>query len=209
MKSTLFFTFIAAAAFFISSCGSGTDNSNNNESTAETGTENTYSLDASQSSIVWDGTMLGVYTHTGTINVSNGLLMVSNGQLKGADVTVDMNSITPTDENYNPEEGKTKDKLVGHLSSPDFFDVESSPTANFKVSSVEGNTATGTLTVRGVSNEEKLTDIVISENEGIVTATGKLTFDRKKYNVAWDSPMKEMVLSNDINLNISLSGTAQ
>jgi len=40
----------------------------------------------------------------------------------------------------------------------------------------------------------------------MVKITGDLTFDRKKYDVSWDSPVKERVLSKDIKLKIELIG---
>ena len=37
-------------------------------------------------------------------------------------------------------------------------------------------------------------------------AEAKLVFDRQKYDVAWIHFMKDMILSDDIQINISLSG---
>jgi polyisoprenoid-binding protein YceI len=54
-----------------------------------------------------------------------------------------------------------------------------------------------------------VTDIVITENaDGTVTASGKLTFDRQKYGVAWKHFMKDAILSDNIDLEISLNGKA-
>ena len=66
---------------------------------------------------------------------------------------------------------------------------------------------TGNLTVRGVTNMEVLQNVSIDSATGTITAA--LTFDRQKYGVAWASPMKDMVLSNDIVLNIELKAKAQ
>ncbi|MBK8659129.1 MAG: YceI family protein [Bacteroidetes bacterium] len=59
-----------------------------------------------------------------------------------------------------------KKSLLGHLSSPDFFDIANNPTASFVISSVEGNTAKGTLTIRGKANEETLTNVTLTEADG-------------------------------------------
>ena len=99
--------------------------------------------------------------------------------------------------------------LLGHLASPDFFAVDSFPTATFEIAAVEGNTATGKLTVRGKSNDEKVTDIVITEENGVAKASGKLSFDRQKYNVKWKAPMKDVVLNDAIELTVELTGNAQ
>jgi polyisoprenoid-binding protein YceI len=67
----------------------------------------------------------------------------------------------------------------------------------------------GDLTIRGTTNTEQVTDIVITENaDGTVTATGKLTFDRQKYGVAWKHFLKDAILADNIDLEISLNGKA-
>jgi polyisoprenoid-binding protein YceI len=99
---------------------------------------------------------------------------------------------------------------MGHLKSPAFFNVDSFPTTSLKITSVDGNMATADLTVRGRTNSEKITDIAIIQNaDGTVSATGKLTFDRKKYGANWDYPPGDMVLKNDIELTVDLVGKAQ
>ena len=73
---------------------------------------------------------------------------------------------------------------------------------------VNDNVATGMLTVRGKTHEEKVTDILITENGDMVTASGNLVFDRQKYGVAWSSGAKDMVLNDNIELSIEMSGKA-
>jgi polyisoprenoid-binding protein YceI len=43
------------------------------------------------------------------------------------------------------------DRLTGHLKSPDFFNVETFPTAEFAVTSMSGDEMTGNLTLHGVT----------------------------------------------------------
>lgn len=188
---------------------------NNKPSTEETtttptesnATEFTYTVSTDSSSLVsWKGVMLGIKEHTGNLSFKEGSLVTKGGQLAGGTFTVDMGTIVPTDANYDPKNAP-KEKLVGHLSSPDFFDVANFPTATFAISSVEGNTAKGQLTIRGKSNEETLTNISLTETDGVLVASGNLKFDRKKYDVAFDMPMKDMVISNDIELAIKLTAT--
>ena len=84
----------------------------------------------------------------------------------------------------------------------------------FSENKVEGcfalmDNATGKFTVRGVTSEEKVTDIVVTEENGVAKATGKLTFDRQKYSVKWKAPMKDVVLNDAIELTVELTGNAQ
>lgn len=163
-------------------------------------------INLDDSRVAWKGEMLGVYSHTGTVGLTNSEINFSEGKISGGNFTVDLTSMIPTDNNYNPEEGSTPEKLVGHLSSPDFFDVENYPTATFEILSVDGNTAYGNLTVRGKTHEEKVENIEIKEDGDQVQITGELVFDRKKYDVSWDSPIKDRILSSDIEINVALAG---
>lgn len=197
-----------SGGLFLASCGG--DHSHEAEGTAENAPvapaaeAKEVTVDLAESNVKWTGELLGIKSHFGNINLSEAKLTLAGDKVEGGNFVVDMSSITPLDENYTPDgsEQGTRAMLIGHLSSPDFFDVASHPTATFEITSVseDGATAKGKLTVRGISNEETVEDIKVAD--GVVT--GILTFDRKKYDVSFDVPMKDAVLSNDIPLEISL-----
>lgn len=194
------------ATLILAACNSKPAEENVSTTPEPTGTAATYVVAADSTSFVnWKGVMLGVKEHTGKVFFKEGTIETIGTTLTGGNFTVDLTNILPTDTFYNEKAGYGKAKLIGHLSSPDFFDVANFPTASFKIDSVNGSTATGTLIIRGKSNTETLTDIVISETETGVTATGNLKFDRKKYDVKFDMPMKDMVISNDVKLSIALT----
>lgn len=165
------------------------------------------SFSADESRIIWNGTSVGVYTHTGTVNFSDLDIKIKEGKIAGGSFTVDLTSMVSTDNNFNPEEGYTSEKLLGHLSSADFFDVATYPTATFVMSSVTENSATGILTIRGISHEETVSNITTIREDGKVKVTGDLVFDRKKYDVSWDYPGTDMLLKKEIELNIELVGS--
>jgi len=204
MKTINIFTIFAiSTGLALAACGSTTEQTSETVQAVQDNIEaKTLSVDKENSKVVWKGSVLGAHSHEGTVAISEGSVSLKGNKVEGGSFAIDLTSMTPTDENYNEE--KTAEMLVGHLSSPDFFDVQNFPTASFTITSVEGSTATGTLTVRGVEGEEKITDISILEENGQVKATGKLTFDRTKYDVSFEHPVKEIVLSNDIDLTISL-----
>ncbi|MBL4587590.1 MAG: YceI family protein [Flavobacteriales bacterium] len=199
---------VAAGSLFLISCGGSPENTN--DATADTAVPEPevietveHTVDLSNSSVSWAGEMMGMYKHNGTVNISEASLSTAGDKVVGGNFTVDLSTITPLDDNYKAdEEGHTKEDLVGHLSSPDFFDVANFGTATFEVtgSSEDGNSISGNLTIRGISNEETVEDVTNSDG----AVSGTLTFDRTKYDVSFSHPMKEMVLSNDIVLNISL-----
>lgn len=205
-KLQLFFPVIAAVAI-LASCNSKP--ATEETTTTTTAVATTYTIDTATSNVKWKGVMLGIKEHFGNVKLTQGTLSTEGAAVKGGSFTVSLTSIQPTDSTYDVKAGYTPEKLVGHLSSPDFFDVANFPTATFVIDSVNGTEATGTLTVRGKSNTETVKNIVVTEENGAVKATGTLTFDRKKYGVAFDMPVKDMVISNDIELTIELTGAKQ
>ncbi len=204
------FSAASLVALTLASCGGGSTNESTTAADSTASMESKemgYVLDLAASKLTWKGVMIGVKYHEGTMAFTEGKFMVKGGQLMSGTFAVDMRSMVPVDTNYNKD--YTKEKLTGHLASADFFAVDSFPEARFEVASVSGNTATGKLTVRGRTNVETVTDIVISEENGMANASGKLVFNRQKYGVSWANPMKDMVLSDDIEITVSLVGRAE
>jgi polyisoprenoid-binding protein YceI len=204
----LFIPAILAFALIATSCMQGTK-----EETADTSADDKTStmisgvtINPEKSTVFWSGTMLGIYTHTGTLNLTNADLTLKDGKITGGSFTADMTTMVATDENYNPEEGSTPERLIGHLSSDDFFAVETYPAATFKITGSEGNTVSGMLSIRGKTHAEKVENVEMMKEGEQVKITGDMTFDRKKYDVSWDSPVQDRVLSGDIKLKIELIG---
>lgn len=213
MKSTLILS--ASAALLLVACGPSEAEikAAKEKATADSlaslaAMEHTYTVDPAASKVTWAGTMLGVKTHHGTLGFTTGSFTTKGPLLTGGEFTADLKTLAPLDTNYAPDGSKqgTKSMLIGHLSSADFFAVDSFPTASFKITSVNGNSATGDLTVRGKTNSETVTDIVLTTEGNTTKATGKLVFDRQKYGVAW-SAGKDAVLNDNIELIVELSGT--
>ena len=209
MKTKAFILVTITFALIMSACNSGKTSSEDTQEKKSTSIKaEDITIDTESSKILWKGEALGVYAHTGTVDFKEATITVSDGEITGGQFVADLTTITPTDENYNPEEGSTKEKLVGHLSSPDFFDIANYPEASFVITEVSEQTATGNLTIRGNTHVEKVKDITVAQDGDTYTIKGILTFDRKKYDVSWDYPMKDRVLSKDIVLDIQLKATS-
>lgn len=204
---------LGTLAFGLFACGGSekaeesTANKETNQESNESVEKRSYTVDQSNSKVAWSGGTAGaqVYGHNGLIAIKEGSLELEGDMVVGGSITIDMTTIQPLDSAYGPD--SPKEKLVGHLSSADFFLVEEFPTASFIIKSMEGNTIIGDLTVRGKTNEEKVTGVVIETTESGVQASGKLVFDRQKYDVAWKHFMQDVILSDDIELNINLNAT--
>ena len=197
--------FLAATLF---SCGAATEKKveENTEIKEEVVTAEAvnYQINTEESTVNWSGELLGIYKHEGVVNMTEGSLEMTGNQITAGSFVVNMNTIIPTDDQFDVKEGKTPEKLAGHLKSADFFLVDSFPHARFEVISFnpETNSLLGNLTIRGISKEETVKEVTIDETTN--TAKGVLVFNRQDYNVAYKMSAKDMVISDNINLNIAL-----
>jgi len=167
--------------------------------------DGTYTVLTDSSTIFWKGSMLNIYDHYGYIRIKSGSFTVSNNSVVSGNFEVDMKSISPTDENYS--EKTPKQYLVAHLSSADFFAVDSFPVATFVVEKMNADTLYGRFTVRGRTGEEAITGIRFTQQGNALRAEGNLTFNRQKYGVSYSTKMKDRVIKDEIELNIKLLAT--
>jgi polyisoprenoid-binding protein YceI len=143
----------------------------------------TKKVDASKSKITWVGKKV-TGQHEGTVKLKDGELIFKNDKLTGGTFTVDMNSIYVTD--IKADQGK--DKLEGHLKSPDFFGTEKFSTATLVIKKAATSKTKGVysiiadLTIKGITNPVRF-DITVNGN----TATTKFKIDRTKYDIKYNS----------------------
>lgn len=149
----------------------------------------TVDIDPAKSSVRWLGKKVAGQ-HNGTVAVQSGQVELNGDQLKGGQVTIDMRSI----KNEDLKDAEYNAKLVGHLKSDDFFAVEKNPTSTFKITAVKPlknrkdatHEITGDLTIRGTTHPITF-PAKVEVKKGEVSAQGKLTVDRTKYNVRYGS----------------------
>ena len=143
-------------------------------------------IDTKASKVHWTGKKV-TGEHTGYVSIDKGEVHVLNGELTGAAVEMDLNSIVVTDI----ENEEWNQKLVGHLKSDDFFSVDKYPIANFKINSIEPadngkHAVKGDLTIKGQTHEISF-PADVNVNNDIVTAKGSATIDRTKWNIQYGS----------------------
>ena len=157
----------------------------NNMQAVEPIKEGKHNVDAAKSTIEWKGEKV-TGEHMGTINISQGNLIVKKGELAGGEFTINMASISVTDL-----DGDSKGKLEGHLKSDDFFGVANHPNATLKITNtklVKGNTyeVTADLTIKGITKPIKFMAELV-DNNGTVMANANIIVDRSEYDVRYGS----------------------
>jgi len=166
-------------------------------------------VNPTESIIEWTG-FKPTGKHNGTIKVESGVFTVNNGKLESGSFLIDMNSIENLDI---PADNEMHGKLVGHLKSPDFFDVEQFPSAAFEVTGLEekdGKTwLSGNLTLKDKKNNVTF-PVTLNSNNGQYSITSEVfTIDRSKWDVKYGSKsffdnLGDKFINDDIELIISV-----
>ena len=143
-------------------------------------------VDSQNSLVEWKG-FKPTGSHNGTISIYEGVLNISSDVLIGGRFTIDMNSIV----NLDVEDIVYKTKLVAHLKSEDFFDVESFPKVKFeitKVNEVEGKlNISGNLTAKGITKNITI-PATLTKQDGVVTLrSDPFKIDRTEFGIQYNS----------------------
>ncbi|MES2770248.1 MAG: YceI family protein [Bdellovibrionota bacterium] len=169
-------------------------------------------VDTTASNVEWKGTKKIGSFHAGNVAVKEGQVETNEkGDITGGNFVLDMTKITNTDLAADPDSQK---KLVGHLSSPDFFNVASHPTSTFKITSVtkkgKEHLVKGDLTILGKTNPIEF-PAKITTTATSATADAKVKIDRTKWDLKYGSGnfFKELtadkIINNDIELTLKLA----
>jgi polyisoprenoid-binding protein YceI len=87
-----------------------------------------FQIQQASSTVNWTGKkVLGL--HTGSINIANGYIDITDNAILGGEILIDMESITITDI----ADQKTHDEFLGHLQNDDFFSVDKFKTAMLSI----------------------------------------------------------------------------
>ncbi|MGK0457338.1 MAG: polyisoprenoid-binding protein YceI [Polaribacter sp.] len=146
---------------------------------------NLNNADVASSVITWKGSK-PTGSHDGTIMLKEGSLNLEAGKLTGGSFVIDMSSMKNLD--LDAESGA---KIVGHLSSPDFFDVATYATSKFVITSVaevEGKLAvTGNLQIKDVTKSITIPATLMSDGNITTFKSEKFNVDRADFNVKYGS----------------------
>lgn len=168
-----------------------------------------YSVHIDKSELSWIGKELSTKIHTGSLNISNGIIQVGDDNSVSGNIKINMSTINVTDL-----QGRSKEMLEKHLRSADFFEVENYPEAqiNFKNKSfnklVNQISFEGDLTIKDITNPISFNATLI-ESSPYLKANAILSFDRSKYDVRFRSGsffenLGDKLILDDIDVNIKL-----
>ncbi|QEC73054.1 YceI family protein [Arachidicoccus ginsenosidivorans] len=168
---------LCGGLFILSSCGS-TQNSEAAKTAAAQQVIATKGhilpIDTAASKVLWRGSKLIGADHSGYVPLLEGQISVQGSQISGGKITMDMKALQPTDQDL---EGNTK--LKAHLSSQDFFSVDSFPSASFEITKIEPGTSTSSVTPDSGKDAKAAgiqTNTTVTGNMTIKGITKSITF---------------------------------
>jgi len=170
-----------------------------------------YNIQPEKSKVQWIGTKPGG-EHVGTVKVKEGKINMNDQGIQNTMVVLDMTSI----ENQDIEEEKNRKKLVGHLKSKDFFDVENFPEAKFELTNAtriqdENSEFThqisGNLTIKDITKNISFRINTENEKNKLKIESEKFLIDRTEWDINYKSKsviddIKDNFIHDDIALQI-------
>lgn len=145
-----------------------------------------FQIQKSRSTVNWTGKkVLGL--HTGTINVADGYIDISEEVINNGEVIIDMTSIVITDI----DDPKTNGDFLAHLQNDDFFSVDKFKTAKLLINETvkKGNNTLllkGDLTIKDITNPVSFTATVEVFTD-FLHSMGEIVIDRTLYNIRYGS----------------------
>lgn len=148
----------------------------------------THFADVNASQVVWKG-FKPTGSHDGILLLKNGEIEFNEGNLKQAYFEIDMNSIECKDM---PADDENNQKLVGHLKSADFFNVEEFPSASFKLTSQKTDEKgqlllTGDLTVKEITKSISFPASLNEDGQVITLVSAPFNINRTDYGIKYKS----------------------
>jgi len=127
-------------------------------------------------------------SHDGGFNAFSGKVSVAGSSAEGSSVEVVIDTTSVWSDN---------DNLTGHLKSPDFFDVETYPTATFTSTEIAanaegGHNVTGNLDLHGVTKQISFpADIKVSELG--FAATAEFSINRMDFGIQYPGKPDDLI----------------
>jgi polyisoprenoid-binding protein YceI len=212
MKKSIF-AFGLALALISCNTKNGADKTNSGEAgqvSQATGTE--FLLVNDSTAVVnWTGSKPGK-DHIGTVSVSEGRINIADNKIVSGSFTIDLNTIKDIDL----PDAEWNGKLIGHLKSPDFFDVAQFPTGKFEIVSVtekagsDSVTISGNLTLKGITKSVSFPAEVKIGEETVSASSAPFVIDRTQWGVNYGSKsifaeLKDKFINDNIVLALNIS----
>lgn len=211
-KSTIIVAILMiSASIFVISCGKDKPVTSESNEVLTTTNGQIYVIDTMNSKAEWKGFKVvksDNTSHIGTLKFESGEVTVKDNKLESGQFVIDMNSIA--NEDLKETDGNAK--LIGHLKSADFFDVEKFPTASYEITKIseapagrDYNTVLdGNLTLKGITKPATFNANVKIKDGELSIATEPKDINRDEFGIKFQMPAAEGLIKNEINVQMKV-----
>ncbi|WP_313101300.1 YceI family protein [Epilithonimonas sp.] len=211
-KSTIIAAILMiSASIFVISCGKDKPVTSDSNEVLTTTNGQIYVIDTMNSKAEWKGFKVvksDNTSHIGTLKFESGEVTVKDNKLESGQFVIDMNSIA--NEDLKETDGNAK--LIGHLKSADFFDVEKFPTASYEITKIseapagsDYNTVLdGNLTLKGITKPATFNANVKIKDGELSIATEPKDINRDEFGIKFQMPAAEGLIKNEINVQLKV-----
>ncbi|WP_312763028.1 YceI family protein [Epilithonimonas sp.] len=211
-KSTIIAAILMiSASIFVISCGKDKPVTSESNEVLTTTNGQIYVIDTMNSKAEWKGFKVvksDNTSHIGTLKFESGEVTVKDNKLESGQFVIDMNSIA--NEDLKETDGNAK--LIGHLKSADFFDVEKFPTASYEITKIseapagsDYNTVLdGNLTLKGITKPATFNANVKIKDGELSIATEPKDINRDEFGIKFQMPAAEGLIKNEINVQMKV-----
>lgn len=171
-----------------------------------------FEINHAKSQVAWTGRKV-TGAHNGTIDFKRGQIQFDGNMLSGGNFVIDTTSIKILDIT----DPATNAQFAGHLASDDFFSSEQFPEASMEIVQAEPREngsyhVNGDLTIKGITHPVGF-DMQVNQTGTILSASGKITIDRTKYDIRFRSGnfftnLGDNLIYNNFDLNFNLTAEA-
>jgi polyisoprenoid-binding protein YceI len=174
----------------------------------------TYVIDTATSVVRWTGRNLFNHHH-GTLQLAGGELVIDQGILRSAHVSLDMNTIACEDL----DDPDINALLIRHLRDDDFFAVDRFPTAECLLTTAEpvadategtpNFVLRGTLTLRGITQPLSFPAVIAAAAAGQLAGQAQFEIDRTQFGSQYGSGrlfsfLGKHVVNDHIHLHVKI-----
>lgn len=172
-------------------------------------------VNVQNSKVLWKGSKI-TKSHDGYVNLKSGSLVIDHGTIVGGVFNIDMSSIKCTDI----ESEEYSNKLVKHLKSDHFFNVDNHEISTIEIKHVSKKFEFGNmysmgahLTIKGITHpiifDAEIDLLKLDNGNYFYTANAKIVIDRTKWDIKYASgnyfkDLGDKAILDEIEFNISL-----
>lgn len=160
-----------------------------------------YNVDLAHSQVEFKIKHLGISNVKGNFGKFSGNLSLEADKLTALNGEVDINTINTNNSGRD-----------NHIKDPEYFNVKKFPKATLKLVSIEGNTGTFDLTIKGITKKVNFEVDVFGTSKNMsgkevvgLNLSGKI--NRKDFDIATSTP--NVALGEEVQVSIDIEGVAK